>query len=347
MTKQFGGKATKKLANRYSKSRQWSDKKFMNIEETNMDISLLQIPKLLYKQFFEKSGREPKQKLSVLPFDKEAFLSPSDKMKFIWYGHSVVLMRIANKTVLIDPMLGSNAAPISPFPIKRFSENTLDFIQDFPEIDLLLLTHDHYDHLDLESFELLIPKVKEYYVALGCSRHLEKWGISLEKIKEFDWWDTSNFEGINITFSPTRHFSGRGLTDRAKSLWGGWVLKTETENIYFSGDSGYGEHFKEVGRRLGPFEFAFMECGQYNENWRQIHMFPEESVQAAKDAGASQIMPVHWAGFALSQHHWKDPLERFVQACDDNNHAHVIPQLGEIVAYDSTESSLNKWLTLE
>lgn len=347
MTKQFGGKATEKLAKRYSKSKQWSDKKFMNIEETNMDISPLQIPKLLYKQFFQKVGREPKQKLSVLPFDKEAFLSPSDKMKFIWYGHSVVLMRMANKTVLIDPMLGPNAAPISPFPIKRFSKNTLDFIQDFPEIDLLLLTHDHYDHLDLESFELLIPKVKEYYVALGCSRHLEKWGISKEKIKEFDWWDTSNFEGIDITFSPTRHFSGRGLTDRAKSLWGGWVLKTETENVYFSGDSGYGEHFKEVGRRLGPFEFAFMECGQYNENWHQIHMFPEESVQAAKDAGAGQIMPVHWAGFALSQHHWKDPLERFVRACDDNNHAHVIPQLGEIVAYDSTESSLNKWLTLE
>ena len=180
-------------------------------------------------------------------------------MKFIWYGHSVVLLRVANKTILIDPMFGTNAVPISPFPIKRFSDNTLDFIKTFPQIDLVLLTHDHYDHLDLESIELFTPKVKEYYVALGCSRHLEKWGITKGKIKEFDWWDRSNFEGIDITFTPTRHFSGRGLTDRAKCLWGGWVLQTAQENIYFSGDSGYGTHFKEVGARLGPFDFAFME----------------------------------------------------------------------------------------
>jgi L-ascorbate metabolism protein UlaG (beta-lactamase superfamily) len=347
MTKQFGGKITKELEGRYSQSKQWRNKKFTNIEETNMDISPLQIPKLLYKQFFEKAGREPKARLPVLPIDKEAFLRPSEKMKFIWYGHSVILMRIANKTILIDPMLGPNAAPITPFPIKRFSENTLDLIQDFPKIDLLLLTHDHYDHLDLDRLKLLMPKVKEYYVALGCSRHLEKWGISNEKIKEFDWWSSANFDGIDITFTPTRHFSGRGLTDRAKSLWGGWILKTETENIYFSGDSGYGDHFKEVGEKLGPFDFAFMECGQYNENWHQIHMFPEESVQAAKVAGARVIMPVHWAGFALAQHHWKDPLERFVKACKDTTQRFIVPLLGEIVASERTESSLKSWIDLE
>ena len=284
MIKQFGGKITKNLEERYSQSKQWDVKNFVNLEESTMDISPLKLPKLLYKQFFEKKGRQPEEQLPILPFDQAAFLSPSEKVKFIWYGHSVVLMRMANKTILIDPMLGPNAGPISPFPIKRFSDNTLDFITDFPHIDLVLFTHDHYDHMDLESIKLLIPKVKEYYVALGCSRHLEKWGVSKEKIKEFDWWDASNFEGIDITFTPTRHFSGRGLTDRAKSLWGGWALKTEQENIYFSGDSGYGKHFKDVGAKLGPFDFAFMECGQYNENWSLIHMFPEESVQAAHDA---------------------------------------------------------------
>ncbi len=337
MTKQFGGKLTKTLEQHYSQSKQWDGKKFLNLEETGMDISPLQIPKLLYKQFFEKKGREPEKKLPILPFDKEAFLNPADTMKFNWYGHSVILMRIANKTILIDPMLGPNAGPISPFPIKRFSDNTLDLIKDFPEIDLVLLTHDHYDHLDLDSIKLLIPKVKEYYVSLGCSRHLEKWGISKQKIKEFDWWNSSNFEGIDITFTPTRHFSGRGLTDRAKSLWGGWVLKTAQESIYFSGDSGYGTHFKEVGAKLGPFDFAFMECGQYNENWRQIHMFPEESVQAAQDAGAHRIMPVHWAGFPLAQHHWKDPIERFVKEAETKNVQHIHPQLGELVTHKSFE----------
>lgn len=335
MRKQFGGKVTKTLEQQYSQSEQWDGKKFVNLEETRMDISPLQIPKLLYKQFFDKKGREPKEKLPILPFDKEAFLGPSEKMKFIWYGHSVVLLRMAGKTILIDPMLGPNAGPISPFPIRRFSENTLGLIKDFPEIDLVLLTHDHYDHLDLESIELLFPKVKEYYVALGCSRHLKKWGISKEKIKEFDWWDRFNFDGIDISFTPTRHFSGRGLTDRAKCLWGGWVLKTNKENIYFSGDSGYGKHFKEVGTKLGPFDFAFMECGQYNENWHQIHMFPEESVQAARDAWANRIMPVHWAGFPLAQHHWKDPIERFVNEAIKKKVQHIHPQLGELVRYDS------------
>lgn len=341
MTKQFGGKVSKTWERKYSRSEQWDGKKFVNLQETGMSIGPLQLPKLLYKQFFEKKGREPQNPLPILPFDKEAFLKPSDEMKFIWYGHSVVLLRMENRTILIDPMLGPNAGPISPFPIKRFSERTLDLIEDFLEIDLVLLTHDHYDHLDLESIERLMPKVKEYYVALGCARHLQKWGISEERITEFDWWNTASYEGISITFTPTRHFSGRGLTDRAKSLWGGWVLKTKTENIYFSGDSGYGDHFKEVGRKLGPFDFAFMECGQYNENWHQIHMFPEESVQAAQDAGANSMMPVHWAGFALAQHSWTDPIERFVKAAEKQKVQHVSPLMGEVVGYDSYLSK--KW----
>lgn len=341
MTKQFGGSVSKALEQKYSQSPQWDGKKFVNLEETGMNIGLLQLPKLLYKQFFEKKGREPGRPLPIRPFDEAAFLAPSDRTKFVWYGHSVIVLRIANKTILIDPMFGPNAGPISPFPINRFSKDTLSLINALPEIDLVLLTHDHYDHLDLQSIEMLIPKVKEYYVALGCARHLRKWGITEERINEFDWWDSRNFGGISIAFTPTRHFSGRGLTDRAKSLWGGWTLKTDIESIYFSGDSGYGQHFKEVGSKLGPFDFAFMECGQYNENWHQIHMFPEEAVKAAKDAGAKRIMPVHWAAFALAQHGWKDPVERFVRASESHDLPYVSPLMGEVVHYDA--HSNKKW----
>ena len=148
------------------------------------------------------------------------FLSPNENSRFAWYGHSVVLMRMNNKTLLIDPMLGSNASPIAPFSTRRFSENTLDLADSFPDIDLLLLTHDHYDHLDLDSIRKLKSKVKKYYVALGIARHLISWGIDQEDIVEFDWWDHQTFEDIRITFTPTRHFSGRGLIDRAQSLWG-------------------------------------------------------------------------------------------------------------------------------
>ena len=330
MKKQFGGKATEELVTGYSQSPQWRDGKFMNLEETNMNINLLNMPKLLFKQFFQTKGRAPKQPLPVIPFDEEPFMAPSHKAKFIWYGHSVMLIRVNEKTILIDPMFGHNAAPVAPFKIKRFSENTLDIINQLPPIDLLLLTHDHYDHLDLDSMERLIPKTKQFYVALGCARHLMKWGVDAQQIQEFDWWDSKVFEDIQITFTPTRHFSGRGLRDRAKSLWGGWVIKTENENIYFSGDSGYGAHFREVGERLGPFDFGMMECGQYNENWHQIHMYPEEAVQAAIDAKASKIMAVHWAGFSLAQHTWTDPIERFTKAAEELKIPASTPKIGEL-----------------
>ncbi len=238
-------------------------------------------------------------------------------------------------------MLGPDAAPIAPFKSKRFTENTLALIHDLPEIDLLLLSHDHYDHLDLASMKKLIPKTKEYFVAFGCGRHLESWGVDSSIIKEFDWWDHSSFEGIEITFTPSRHFSGRGLQDRAKSLWGGWAFKTHKENIYFSGDGGYGNHFKEVGERLGPFDFGFMESGQYNKLWHLIHLYPEEAIQAAIDARVKKVKPVHWAGFALAQHTWTDPIERFIEAADKADIDHISPSPGEIFQCDSHISE--KW----
>tara|TARA_R110000868_G_scaffold4211_9_gene26536 strand:+ start:728 stop:1771 length:1044 start_codon:yes stop_codon:yes gene_type:complete len=343
MFKQFGGKISKDEKKRFSKSESWNGEKFLNIETTSMDISPLKMPKLLYKQFFENNGRKPKQKLPVAPFNSTSFLAPSKDVKFIWYGHSVVLLRVNGKTLLIDPMFGPNAAPISPIATKRFSENTLEIINDLPEIDIVLLTHDHYDHLDYESLQRLLPKVKNYYVALGCARHLIEWGVDAQKIQEFDWWDDQSFGAIKITFTPTRHFSGRGLTDRAKSLWGGWVIKTATENLYFTGDSGYGSHFKAVGDQLGPFDFAFVECGQYNQNWHLIHMFPEEGIQAAKDARIARIMPVHWAGFALAQHTWTDPVERFIAEATKQNIPFSTPKLGELFTLKAFLAQNNWW----
>ena len=343
MRKQFGAKPGKAEIKKYSRSSNWDGEKFLNLEETGMNIGIKDLPKLLYKQFCEKKGREPEKPIPIASLNKEEFLQNSEKAKFIWYGHSVILMRMNSQTILIDPMFGADAAPISPFRIKRFSKNTLDIIDLLPEIDLALISHDHYDHLDLDSIQKLSSKVKNFWVALGVERHLRKWEIDTSKIKEFDWWEKRKFKGIEINFTPTRHFSGRGLRDRAKSLWGGWVLKSSHENIWFSGDSGYGSHFKEIGDRLGPFDFGIMECGQYNEKWRQIHMFPEESVQAAQDVGLNKIMAVHWAGFALAQHHWKDPIQRFLKAASSKSEIQVIqPKPGEVFMADSIKAH-NWW----
>jgi L-ascorbate metabolism protein UlaG (beta-lactamase superfamily) len=343
MRKHFGGKITEAHIEQYAKSANWQDSKFVNLEETKMEFSFRKLPKLLYKGFFDKEGREPKQKLPIVPFDKEKFLIPSDKMKFIWYGHATLLMRMGGKTILVDPMFGPNAAPISPFPVKRFSDNTLNIIDDLPDIDLVLLTHDHYDHLDFDSIQKLRPKVKQYFVALGVARHLIQWGIDASLITEFDWWENKQFDNQMITFTPSRHFAGRGLRDRAKSLWGGWILKSETENIWFSGDGGYGKHFVEIGDKLGPFDFAFMECGQYNENWHQIHMYPEEGVQAAMDGKAKKVMPIHWGGFSLAQHRWTEPVDRFVAEADRKNLVWITPLKGQMVSLDKNHRNEMWW----
>ncbi len=340
--KQFGGKVTKALIAQYEKSPNWRDGSFQNMEETSLTTSLLKMPGIIYKQLTNKTDRAPKRSLPIVPFDKTAFLAPAEKARMIWYGHSVVLMRMNNQTILIDPMLGPDTTPIAPISTKRFSENTLSLIDEFPEIDLLILTHDHYDHLDYASMQKLKPKTKKYFVAMGVKRHLMSWGVDPGLITEFDWWDNQNFANINITYTPTRHFSGRGLTDRLKSLWGGWVFKTTAENIWFSGDGGYGAHFKEVGKRLGPFDFAFMECGQYNDDWRPIHLFPDESVQAAIDGGAKKAMPVHWAGFALSyQHTWKEPVEAFVKAAIEYQLDYTTPALGQ--PFDAASTMREEW----
>ncbi len=333
LLKQFGGRITKGIRQKYEKSPNWQKGSFQNLIATSMDFKLKRLPGFLYRQIFEGKIRQPAAPLPIIPFNKMAFLDDSvhpEKAKFIWYGHSALLFRIHQKTILLDPMLGPDCSPIAPFTTPRFSENTLDLIDEFPEIDLMLITHDHYDHLDLASIQKLKAKTKKYFVGLGVKRHLAAWGIEADLVTEFDWWDDTIFNNIKITYTPTRHFSGRGLHDRDKSLWGGWSICTPTEKIWFSGDGGYGDHFKTVGEKLGPFDFGFMECGQYNENWPMTHLFPEESVQAALDAGVRKAMPVHWAGFALAQHSWKEPVERFLAKAEEIGLEVLLPGLGEI-----------------
>ncbi len=343
MAKQFGGKITDALIERYKKSKNWRENKFMNLEPTSMDFDFRAIPKILYKQIFDTKGRRPENPIPIQPFNKTAFLAESDEPKFIWYGHSVLLIRWNNKTILIDPMLGPDAAPIAPFTSKRFSENTLELIDQFPQIDLLLMTHDHYDHLDYASIKKLKSKTSKWFVALGVKRHLIAWGVEEDIIEEFDWNDTAKFENIEFIFTPSRHFSGRGLKDRLKSLWGGWVMRTEKHSLYWSGDGGYGKHFKEIGDKYGPFDFGFIECGQYNENWHLIHMYPEEAAQAAIDAQVKKVMPVHCAGFTLSLHSWTEPMDKFQSACNTLHLDVIIPPLGKQFIIEDNFENENWW----
>jgi len=334
--KQFGGTPTQDLKSRYAQSDRWIKGKFRNIERTDLSMDIFKLPSIIYKQFVINRKRTPETPLPVLLFDKERFLETSDQTKMIWYGHSAIMMRVMDKTILIDPMLGSDTTPIAPVANPRFSKDTLPLIDDFPSIDLVCITHDHYDHLDYDSIRKLIPKTNQYFVALGVKRHLTAWGVHPDKVTEFEWYDSHTCGSVQITFTPTRHFSGRGLRDRMMTLWGGWLIQSPQEKIWFSGDGGYGKHFSEIGQRLGPFDFAFMECGQYNDDWRPVHLFPDESIQAALDAAAQKVMPVHWGGFDLSyQHNWHQPPEEFVKHALTANLDFALPRIGEIFTVDS------------
>ena len=340
--RQFGGKVTPELELRYSKSDRWIKGRFRNFIKTKIEVPWSRVPGIIVKQIAQRREREPRIKLPILPLDLKSLYSDDNCMQFIWYGHSALFIRVHGKNILVDPMLGPDTTPIAPMSTLRFSENSLDLIDDFPQIDLMLITHDHYDHLDLDSIEKLKSKVDQYFVALGVGRHLEAWGISENKITEFDWWDGTTWSGIDFFFTPTQHFAGRRINDRSMSLWGGWVLNTGSENVWISGDGGYGKHFKEIGEKLGPFDLAFMECGQYNADWRDMHLFPDESIQAAVDAGVKKAIPIHWGAFSLSyQHTWYEPVEHFILSAHENQMSFSSPQLGQVFNID--DEMIDQW----
>tara|TARA_B100001540_G_C15730026_1_gene607223 strand:+ start:168 stop:1211 length:1044 start_codon:yes stop_codon:yes gene_type:complete len=343
LKKEFGGKITKKIKVELSQSPNWKKKRFRNLVETKMEINLFNLPHLLSQQFLKINGRFPSQSLPVLKFDSTRFLNSNNTSNFIWYGHSTVLLNIHGTIIFIDPMMSFNASPVASFSVKRFSDDILDVLDELPTIDLLLFSHDHYDHLDFESIKKLIDKVKNYWVPLGVKRHLIKWNVSSEKIKEFDWWGQCIFNCIEFTFTPSRHSGGRRIIDKDKSLWGGWSIKSSKETFYFSGDGGYGHHFEEIGDKLGPFDFGFIECGQYNKLWSQIHMFPHEAVQAALDVKVKTVMPVHWAGFSLSLHHWKSPVKKFIKYAEERGCEWTVPALGDIVSLKDSDKRIRWW----
>jgi len=227
--------------------------------------------------------------------------------------------------------------------IKAFDGSDVYTTEDFPEIDFLILTHDHYDHLDYKTIRKLNTKAKSIYCSLGLASHLIYWGFDENIITEMDWWQTNKLNGgITLTAAPARHFSGRGLK-RYKTLWSSFILKTAAYNLYLGGDSGYDTHFKNIGEKYGPFDIAILESGQYNTAWPLIHMMPEQTVQAALDLKAKVLLPVHWGKFTLAMHPWNEPVQRVLKAAASGNLKVTTPMIGEPVILDEIYPDKNWW----
>jgi len=206
-----------------------------------------------------------------------------------------------------------------------------------------LISHDHYDHLDYWSITKLKDNVKKFYVPLGVAAHLKAWGVEEVKIVEMDWWEEVKFEELVFACAPARHFSGRGLTNKDSTLWCSWVVKGDNANIFFSGDTGYNEGFKKIGEKYGPFDLTLLECGQYNEGWAEIHMMPEQTVQAHIDLRGKLLMPIHWAAFKLSVHPWQEPVERLLAKANSLGVKVTTPKIGEPVILGRTLPSSRWW----
>ncbi|NKE06881.1 MBL fold metallo-hydrolase [Mesobacillus selenatarsenatis] len=336
----FGGKHTDKRKSLYAKSLQYRNGRFVNQAETSWNTSfssMISMMKDFVKGNPERRPKVPLQMAAYKPGAKE-----DSAAKVTWFGHSAFLLEIEGKTILFDPMFGK--AP-TPFPVRnqRYSRELPFKIEELPVIDAVVLSHDHYDHLDYGSIMKLKNKVKNFIAPLGVGAHLQRWGIAPEIIQEHDWWDELPFEGLELVCAPARHFSGRSLTDRNATLWCSWVIKGQDIKIFYSGDGGYGPHFKEIGEKYGPFDLTLMECGQYDARWAALHMMPEETVQAHQDVRGRLMIPVHWGAFTLSLHAWHDPVERAVRSAKEAGVQIATPRIGETFVVGLDDYPASAW----
>ncbi|HMZ90686.1 MAG TPA: MBL fold metallo-hydrolase [Chitinophagales bacterium] len=297
---------------------------FQNIEHTPVMSEDYHMGKVMMDMMKRNSARTPATPLPNVKTD----LLHLENNALVWFGHSAYLLKINGKHILVDPVFSGHASPV-PFMIKAFKGSNSYGVADMPEIDMLVITHDHYDHLDYETVVALKSKVKEVVCSLGVAAHLIKWGYQESHIHELYWHESKTvFENFTFTAEPARHFSGRGIT-RNKSLWCAFALQTPELTVFIGGDSGYGKHFKEIGTRYNGFDIALLECGQYNPAWKYIHMMPEETVMAAQDIQAKIFVPVHWGKFALSLHTWQEPADRVVAAAQRAEMPYATPKIGE------------------
>lgn len=331
----MGTSPKEKRIEEFKKSKNYNakDKIFINRIPNVMDAMYKR--SMNFKAFWEfikgvENARPDKKMPEVKPNIAE-FLKPSSDLKSIWFGHSTFLLNMDGKIVLVDPVFSGSASPVS-FAVKRFQAPVLK-MSELPEIDFVLISHDHYDHLDMESIKFFEKAETKFITPLGVGTHIEGWGIDRKRIIEKDWWEVEEFEGVKFIATPAQHFSGRGIFDRNKTLWASWVLQSKNHNIYFSGDSGYDVHFKDIGDKYGPFDVAFLESGQYNKKWEEVHMLPDQALQAYEDLGAKKYFPVHWGMFVLAEHTWYDPIEQLFNLSKGKKVDLVVPKIGQIVNF--------------
>ena len=284
----------------------------------------------------------------TVPSDPLPVLRPTlgqgetDEVSVTWLGHSTLVIEMHGKRILIDPVFSERCSPVSFAGPQRYTFPAVS-IEELGHIDAVLITHDHYDHLDMATIKALEDTADHFVVPLGIDRHIARWIKDDSKIVNLAWWEEFNLDGLGIICTPANHQSGRVLFDRQRTLFCSFVLRDEYHQIYETGDTGYGGHFEEIHRRYGNFDLVMTDCAQYSINWHYWHMFPEESAMASRTLGAKLVMPIHWGAFVLSSHGWDDPAERLTRACEEQGIPVVTPKLGETMNIGEAQQYQNRW----
>ncbi len=286
---------------------------------------------MMNEWLFGKAQRTPPGAIPLVDPRAVWSQSPESGMRITWLGHSTVLMEVEGFRVLTDPIWGERASPSTIVGPKRFHPPVVK-LEELPPLDAVIISHDHYDHLDMPSIRALAAKGVPFFVPLGVADHLRRWDVPASQITELDWWsEASPKEGLTLVATPSRHFSGRGLNDRDRTLWASWVVRTPNRRVYFSGDTGLTPQFKEIGARQGPFDVVMLEVGAFHPSWGDIHLGPENALTALEWLGGGLFLPIHWGTFNLAFHAWDEPPSQVYELAAARGLPFVTPRVGQPV----------------
>ncbi|MGV7241072.1 MBL fold metallo-hydrolase [Caballeronia sp. M23-90] len=311
----------------FSASTQHDGTRFRNVKPRPVE-GIRKTASIIWNIIFHKpDGTRPAHRLPVDPLSREQLDAAPDRSLYR-LGHSTMLLKLRGQFWLTDPVFAERASPFRRFGPKRFHAPPIS-LEDLPSLRGVILSHDHYDHLDRETVLALAAKTAVFLTPLGVGDRLVEWGIDASKVRQFDWWQGTEIESLQFTATPAQHFSGRSLFDGNSTLWASWVIVDDGLRLFFSGDTGYFDGFKTIGERLGPFDVTMLETGAYDAQWPYVHMQPEETIQAHVDLQGRWIVPVHNGTFDLAMHRWQEPYERAVALAAARGIPLATPRMGE------------------
>lgn len=326
---------TTQVDNNGKVSPQYKEGKFHNDASLSLPGGSNSADSMIWRYLFEKPvDKTPTKPIPLAPISPHRLLAENTQGVAVYrLGHSSILLGVSGEFWLIDPVFSERASPFRWVGPKRFHPTPIALDQ-LPKITGVVISHDHYDHLDRKTILQLKDKVEHFVTPLGVSNHLKSWGVESNRIHELDWWQDISLGKVVLTSTPAQHFSGRKIIDNNQTLWSSWVIQAENKTLFFSGDTGYFAGFKQIGDRFGPFDLTMIENGAYDQSWPEVHMSPEETLQAHMDLRGKALMPIHNGTFDLALHRWFEPFERLSALAEKQHVPLVTPIMGERVSID-------------